>query len=837
MSRTPVPSSPTSPVPSATAGSAAAAVSGPDLIDAKMKEFSSRYASYYPKSYTDTLKTLLEKKFAANGDEAVIKFFTLVADVATRRISLEEQRKHTNKARERIREYKSDAIDNIDPSTLGKEAFRIMPYDDEGSLNNGREELLVARRRQVISTSSAVTKGEAEAIKKGNRQSDVMGVRFNELDTPLRFMPTKAYIETVDEATEQVRDLMVANEVAMHQLIKKDEGDEIVQDFARKEAIINKGRGKFLRAGSVLEEVLSAPVKGLTRGILYDSDPYEDKRITDQRVLNRELAEGMSALYLSDKVRLGDYIGEDEILRLLANVGLNRMMTIEEFAKLQENLRGFKDGKKKIEAAEKERQEEDSKIRKRLGETSIKINKALVEAAKDAVKTEDDMKKFRFAQIMALAMPFLPIAILPHVLSFLSPFVNTDMAHAFGQIAASDQTGIFGQFGSAIHLDDAITWVLDNFPIISQFLDLISDITQSGIVQNTLGIIAPLTSSALPEIALGVGYSVIRTGTEVQHREGINKKVKDAKKSLKEQYAQAAEEFDDNEKKSAPNIAKARIETYEGVFKSSMALGFLVDLADRIPENNSNGEAMDLARLMKAVCGDLKSAKKMLKIVGIDIEDAPAPAAGDAPNPDGFVLKIFKKKAPDEILRAGAQIGDADIEKLAGLMYFIDREAIKEEIGGEDPTNDAEKKAQQELISKNYRSLHTKGAESVIAKRKSFVETMDFDAAAKEFNVGAREAAGNEGMAMMNHLFLRNLAEKKWRIDARRFDSWSRHEASGRLRAEIDRCEIGALTRGAHNTYNIMGSAPATAPTLRSGADPASLMSQLAGMGSPISVT
>jgi hypothetical protein len=599
---------------------------------------------------------------------------------------------------------------------------------------------------------------------------------------------------------------------------------EAVRRLEEKERKVNKGKSSLAHAANGLSAPFSGPAKWVGNAVgMYDRDPRSDRRYVKQVNKHRALSEGAAAFYLSHRAKMSPAL--DNVLRRLASMGAGYDMSEEEF---EANLKDILDDFRQKE----ENQNAPARSAIDAFEANVlKINKALLENIGDDLEAKKAIDLYRMLVVASLLIPFVApgLAILPGLSSFLNPFMNMDMANAFGEIAASDHTGVFGQIGSAIHLDDMISGFLDHFPGIAQLLDFISSILQSGLVQDVAGVISPVLNSPLPDIALGVAFALARVKPELDRYEKISKQIKDAREQLKSSHAHIADSLDKHAVESSYVMAKHLISAIQRAAKRSMVASLLETLVSRIPAggDHTTQEAKDVIKLVKSIYEKESDAINILKVMGFSFEKNPTDPTKMICN--GF-SSLGKKRTIDNLQQ---KLRDGDVSQMSALVHMLDRQIIEEHLNslkplGASPTAEEEKQREVE-ISQYHSDLHkfddvgAPGARNMLEKRAIFVSGLNSTklqalATGLESKPEDRKFAAQSGEEFLNYAVMQKMAEERWEIDSINFSKdRTMKEAYNNLYERVYRSESGVLSRGAKNTHNILA-APSYSPAPASGA-------------------
>lgn len=163
---------------------------------------------------------------------------------------------------------------------------------------------------------------------------------------------------------------------------------------------------------------------------------------------------------------------------------------------------------------------------KEFNEKIQKLNGDMLSGLQKRVDNEDDMWKYRVLQAFLILTPIGGFSLLGNVFSWVDPFAqlvgpvfdgSTNLSDGIASMATSDVLGPFGDIADALGIDDAISWLLENIPVISEFGDVFDALTDNEMAQNLFGTVAPMLNSPIIPLYVAGVYSIMRTDTEVKH--------------------------------------------------------------------------------------------------------------------------------------------------------------------------------------------------------------------------------------------------------------------------------------------------------------------------------
>ena len=290
------------------------------------------------------------------------------------------------------------------------------------------------------------------------------------------------------------------------------------------------------RGSLKLADFLGKPVRGVFnwagKGVWSKSDPNKDSRYQDFLRHRAQQMQNIAMMNFSSSKRA-------ELLNKFKQL-------LESDSKDTQGLAaGYKELVEMVEKAIKEEKDERAKAKDTINQGINNVNEAAVDSAKDKTKAEDDMHKWRMLQAFLIITPFAGVSV-------LGPVVGV-----FGNIFAGGlPSGIVGLMGSlgpfsdvieAVHLDDAVFWILNNCPIISDIIGGVDSIITSDLVNGVFGgVLAPVLLGPAAGVALAALVSLKRADVEIAHYnkyKDVFKGHEDAMKAEMEKFYKTAEDL------------------------------------------------------------------------------------------------------------------------------------------------------------------------------------------------------------------------------------------------------------------------------------------------------
>lgn len=149
------------------------------------------------------------------------------------------------------------------------------------------------------------------------------------------------------------------------------------------------------------------------------------------------------------------------------------------------------------------------------------MNEEMFKGTKEIVNDEDNMRKYRLLQVLLLCSPFsAALAFMNPLSTLLGPMFDASLSfgQGVGSILTSPVWGPLGDFMEVIHADEALSYLADNLPIVSDVGEVFDYITDSEIMQNLGGAVLPGVIGSPITYGLIAGlFSLKRFDTEAKH--------------------------------------------------------------------------------------------------------------------------------------------------------------------------------------------------------------------------------------------------------------------------------------------------------------------------------
>lgn len=236
----------------------------------------------------------------------------------------------------------------------------------------------------------------------------------------------------------------------------------------------------------------------LTRGIFSHSKAGEDSRFIEYQK-NKEDFIARTRMIL-DPTSQGKGAGYLNALRAIYEEMAREtgVLSTEEFGAMQQLISNALVAEVKF--AEGEVKDFNNKIKE--------LNDEMLKSIKDVVEKEDDMWKYRIAQIILIISPLGVFNYMIPIANILGPLLSANLTFGEGVGEMMAKIPILGTVVSGIKLDVAMAAIIDNTPILSELGGVVDAVTDNDAAQELFGTLSPLVAgSPLIPIAIALGIS------------------------------------------------------------------------------------------------------------------------------------------------------------------------------------------------------------------------------------------------------------------------------------------------------------------------------------------
>jgi len=263
----------------------------------------------------------------------------------------------------------------------------------------------------------------------------------------------------------------------------------------------------------------------LGRDFYSKSDPAKSKRYKDYTQKRNKMVEDLYLKYAPDRGSKAQIAAELRRLLDSANIDENGMMDQITFNRLSQLL--AKEGAK------------DSKDAKAISDEMNKLNEEALNLSKEHTSSEDQKWKWRLLQVALILTPFCGISLLGPLFGAASSVLGSGgLSGGITSLMTCDALGPLGDFVKLIRLDDAVSWVLTDCPIIGDVVGVADSLIVNDIAQPILGGAFSILSTPLVPVLIGGAYALKRLPGELSDKQSFDKKFKDQQKKLEDKIAE-----------------------------------------------------------------------------------------------------------------------------------------------------------------------------------------------------------------------------------------------------------------------------------------------------------
>ncbi len=240
-----------------------------------------------------------------------------------------------------------------------------------------------------------------------------------------------------------------------------------------------------------------------------------------------------------------------------------------------------------ISATEKQVEELNKKDHEQLAKALNGLNDEALSSTKKLTDEEEEMWKFRVLQVVLMTTPFGFINILGPAFDILAPILDGQLQFGEGLAQAINNIPFFGDIFNFLELDKVVEFVFDDVPVVGDITGAINEITDSGIVQELLGVASPMAGgSPLVPLAIAGLFCFMRFDTEVAHAGKSSETQEANRKKMSELFRKFGKGFS---KDKIQEVVKGHIEKQAEIINESFAKRHLVEfIANAAKENDGS---------------------------------------------------------------------------------------------------------------------------------------------------------------------------------------------------------------------------------------------------------
>ncbi len=246
-----------------------------------------------------------------------------------------------------------------------------------------------------------------------------------------------------------------------------------------------------------------------------------------------------------------------------------------------------------------------------------KISESIKSDSQEIIELRDSMLKKRILYLALMISPFLSIP----VLDILSNSVGGlfDPTATMGEtvsekIVGLRRLGFFGDILDMMEFDKAIKYLIDDFPLISNFFGLIDEIGDTQLAHALGSITKSILGSPLPYFMASATGAAKFTEAELKLIEMRNTKFKSAKEKMDKEFDKSGNEFYELHEKMAKETMESEFHSFEEAFKIKQIIDHLFKI--------KKYDSLDQAFLKEIPGIDNASTKEEMKKILLDFDSA-----------------------------------------------------------------------------------------------------------------------------------------------------------------------------------------------------------------------
>ena len=497
-------------------------------------------------------------------------------------------------------EYHSD-LRNVNNQIYDIQRFELMPG------NNATPSQIAADLNNKISVNGPgyhTGRGDISAVLssiRGGSKEARYGVRKDKTRQVLTVAPPSTHRNLVMDARGKCREDIEIAETNLFaelsggaKLSKKQEKKIRGSNYHRTEAFGYAGLKTF---------------NWLTRGIFSHSKAGEDGRFIKYQKNKDDFIAELSGLL--DPTSQGKGAGYLNALKAIYDKMASEpgALSSQEFAEMQQLISNA------LVAEGKFAKEEVEAFNNKIKE----LNDGMLSSIKDVVEKEDDMWKYRIAQIILIISPLGFFNYMMPIANILGPLLSANLTFGEGVGEMMAKIPILGQVVSGIKLDVAMAAIIDNTPILSELGGVVDAVTDNDAAQELFGAMSPLVAgSPLIPIAIAIGISGRNAGKSLDNRVESDAAVKTGGDKLEAVFRELEKSVngDDYKKRVAEFAAKEINANANRIFLRQL-VDFIAGAGDKeleiFKDVKFNGQS--LSDLKKSKGEDFDDRKSIMKLL------------------------------------------------------------------------------------------------------------------------------------------------------------------------------------------------------------------------------
>lgn len=246
-----------------------------------------------------------------------------------------------------------------------------------------------------------------------------------------------------------------------------------------------------------------------------------------------------------------------------------------------------------------------------------KISESIKSDSQEIIELRDSMLKKRILYLALMVSPFLSFPVLDILSNSIGGLFDptATMGETVSEkIVGLRRLGFFGDILDMMEFDKAIKYLIDDFPLISNFFGLIDEIGDTQLAHVFGSTFQSVLSSPLPYFMASATGAAKFTEAELKLIEMRNAKFKSAKEAIDKEFNKDDQQYDELHKRMAKETMESEFHSFEEAFKIKQIIDHLFKI--------KKYDSLDQAFLKEIPGIDNASTKEEMKKILLDFDSA-----------------------------------------------------------------------------------------------------------------------------------------------------------------------------------------------------------------------
>ena len=246
-----------------------------------------------------------------------------------------------------------------------------------------------------------------------------------------------------------------------------------------------------------------------------------------------------------------------------------------------------------------------------------KISESIKSDSQEIIELRDSMLKKRILYLALMVSPFLSIPVLDILSNSIGGLFDptATMGETVSEkIVGLRRLGFFGDILDMMEFDKAIKYLIDDFPLISNFFGFIDSFGDTQLAHVFGSTFQSVLSSPLPYFMASATGAAKFTEAELKLIEMRNTKFKSAKEKMDKELDKSGNEFYELHEKMAKETMESEFHSFEEAFKIKQIIDHLFKI--------KKYDSLDQAFLKEIPGIDKASTKEEMKKILLDFDSA-----------------------------------------------------------------------------------------------------------------------------------------------------------------------------------------------------------------------